>query len=208
MIERVQGHVGWKMRRLGKSTASHAHDIVAVNRKGEPLAAYEKYLDRLAKERATGVLQDDFTSFAMEEGTRKEPICRARYSLETGYDVEEIEFIDHPTVPNSGASPDGIIRSINKFIEIKCPTLKTFLSYKETQTPPPAHICQIGWQFACMPEMKTCDYVVYSDEAPDEEHILIKTIHRNDKFVSELEKRFREFDVLVEQRAEGLRQSI
>jgi exodeoxyribonuclease (lambda-induced) len=203
-MERVQGHDQWKERRRGKITASRLHDIVAVKRNGEPTAAYEKYLEQLALERMTGTVEPTYQSGPMADGTRKEPIARTLYSLLSGYDVEEIEFIDHPTIANAGASPDGLIRPEKKFIEIKCPTLSTFAAYKNTEKIPDNYLCQIGWLFACIPEMETCDYVVYTDLVAYQDRLIIKTVNRKAKFVAELEKRVREFDERVEQRISDL----
>ena len=204
-MERVQGHQGWKERRRGKITASRLFDIVAIKKNGDPTAAFEKYLEQLAQERATGEIHDSYQSAAMADGTRKEPIARTLYSLLADEQVEQIEFIDHPTIPNAGASPDGLITPKRKFIEIKCPTLPTFVTYQKDGKIPPNYLCQIGWLFACQPEMETCDYVVYSDMVSFDERLIIKTVNRKQKFVDELEQKVREFDERVERKAQDIR---
>jgi hypothetical protein len=192
-MDRIQGTDRWKARRLGKATASRIYDIVATKRDGKPTAARENYLRQLAEERVTGEPAKAYITQAMADGTRKEPHARTLYSLVTDRDVGEIEFIDHPTIANSGASPDGLILAERKFLEIKCPLLSTFLAYRESKDITPAHLCQIGWQFACQPEMETCDYVVYSDEVGYDERMFIRTVKRNDKFVAELERQVGQF---------------
>ena len=207
-VPRIQGTRAWKMRRCGKATGSRIYDIVATKRNGEPTAAYGKYLEQLAVERATGVIEDGFVSQAMADGTRKEPEARTLYAFETGQDVEEIEFIDHPSIPNAGASPDGIMRSSRKFIEIKCPLLTTFVSYRNSGEIPPNYLCQIGWLFACMPEMESCDYVVYSDDVAYAERLMIKTVPRRAKFIATLEAKVMEFNAKVDERADAIRSEI
>ncbi len=204
-MERVQGHQRWKNRRRGKITASRLYDIVAIKRNGEPTAAFERYLEQLAQERATGEIQDSFQSAAMADGTRKEPIARTLYSFLEETEIEQVEFIDHPTILNAGASPDGLIRAKKKFIEIKCPTLPTFVAFQENGKIKPEYLCQMGWLFSCLPEMETCDYIVYSDMVHFAERLIVTPVKRNQKFVDELEQKVREFDERVEARAENIR---
>jgi putative phage-type endonuclease len=203
---RVQGTPEWKLRRRGKITASRIFDIVNVSKRdGRPLAAYHTYLEELAQERATGIITERGSSGPMRDGVRKEPTARFLYALENDVDIEEVEFIDHPEIANAGCSPDGIIRHRRKIIEIKCPTTKTFLEYVENKKVKPEYICQIGWQFACMPEIETCDYVVYCDEMPPGQRLITKTILRDRAMIHEFEKRVIAFDALVEARAAQIR---
>ena len=83
-------------------------------------AGYQNYMAQLICERLTGEPVETFKSAAMEHGTETEPQARAFYELDTGNEVVECGFIPHPTLANSGASPDGLIWD-DGGIEIKAP---------------------------------------------------------------------------------------
>ena len=98
----------WFAARLGKVTASRVADVVAKTKNGYS-ASRDNYMADLIVERLTGQKASSFSNAAMEWGTEQEPNARAAYSARTGELVEEVGFIDHPAIPMSGASPDGLV---------------------------------------------------------------------------------------------------
>ena len=106
MIE--QGTPEWHQLRLGKVTASRVADILAQTRNG-PSASRQNYLIELALQRSTGIIQESFTNSAMEWGTATEPQARVAYEVATNNFVDQVAFIDHPSISWFGCSPDGLV---------------------------------------------------------------------------------------------------
>ena len=115
----------WFAARLGKVTASRVADVVAKTKTGYS-ASRENYMADLIVERLTGQKASTFTNAAMERGIEQEPHARAAYSARTGELVEEVGFIDHPAIPMSGASPDGLVAE--GLVEFKNPNTSTHCS--------------------------------------------------------------------------------
>ena len=98
----------WFTQRLGKVTASRVADVIAKTKTGYS-SSRENYMADLIVERLTGQKASSFSNAAMEWGVEQEPHARAAYSAATGELVEEVGFINHPSVLMSGASPDGVV---------------------------------------------------------------------------------------------------
>jgi len=142
----MQGNKEWKETRRGKITASRIADLMATGRGGKPSATRENYLIEKALERITGnPTPDSFQSNAMMIGSEREPIARGEYEAYMGEDVEEIDFVDHPTLPSSGCSPDGLI-STDGLVEIKCPQPKKHFVTLRTKEIDRQYLLQIQWQ--------------------------------------------------------------
>ena len=97
MIE--QGTVEWHMQRLGKVTASRIADVLSKGKSGES-ASRKNYRTELLVQRLTGQPGESFTSSAMEWGTATEPLARIAYEATMGAFVNQVAFIDHPTIAN------------------------------------------------------------------------------------------------------------
>ena len=108
----------WFAARLGKVTASKINDIMANGRSGEAISR-RNYRTQIISERLTGKREEMYVNAAMQHGIDTEDEARDAYVFDYA-DVEETGLIDHPTIPMSGASPDGLIGK-EGLIEIKCP---------------------------------------------------------------------------------------
>lgn len=149
----------WFQARLGCLTASNAWRVLARTRKGEKTSEYQKYMDELLAEIVSGESIPHPTTPAMQWGIDHESDARGRYELETGNIVTECGFIRHPTIPNLGASPDGLVGE-DGLVEIKCPTVaKTVTRWKDNVVPE-EHRAQMIIQLACTGR-KWCDFVSY-----------------------------------------------
>lgn len=71
----------------------------------------------------------DYQSAEMARGNEFEPLARDEYARIYGVTVEQYGWIAHDTIKISGISPDGFIQSLNKSIEIKCPSDNTHVIY-------------------------------------------------------------------------------
>jgi putative phage-type endonuclease len=159
MIE--QGSPEWFARRLGKLTASRMADASMK----KDTAGRRNYLAQLVAERLTGEVGESFSNSAMQWGTDNEPLARAEYEILRGVDVDQIAFIDHPTIDWCGASPDGLVEN-RGLVEIKCPNTATHIDYMLGQKPPAKYILQMLLQLACTGR-QWCDFVSYDPRLPD-----------------------------------------
>lgn len=70
------------------------------------------------------------TSRAMQFGTDNEPVARKLIIKETGIHFEEVGSIPHLVIPWFSSSPDGLSADNVRCLEIKCPTIETFMKYR------------------------------------------------------------------------------
>lgn len=188
----------WHAARLGKVTASRVSEVIA---KGKG-ATRESYMADLIVERLTGQRVGGFTTAHMEWGTEQEPHARAAYSARTGELVEEVGFIDHPRITNSGASPDGLVGD-EGLVEFKCPATSTHLDTLLAGEVPSKHLAQIQWQMACTGR-KWCDFVSYDPRLPEHLRMFVKRIPRDDKRIAELEAEVQKFLVELDEKLKKL----
>ena len=192
----------WFTARLGKVTASRVADVVAKTKSGYS-ASRDNYMADLIVERLTGQKASSFSNAAMEWGTEQEPHARAAYSARTGELVEEVGFIDHPTVTMSGASPDGLVNE--GCVEFKCPNTATHLEYLLAGKPPEKYVTQMQWQMACT-NRPWCDFVSYDSRLPEHLQMLIVRITRDDKRIAELEDEVRKFLAELDEKVTKLKE--
>lgn len=117
-----QGSPEWHQQRLGKATASRFSDMM-TNGRGKDAGMGQtawSYMDDLLVERLTGQPQDIGKFKETEWGNKHEAAARAIYSLQHSERVKQTGFLDHPTIPMVGGSPDGLIGD-DGGVEIKCP---------------------------------------------------------------------------------------
>ena len=174
----------WFTARLGKVTASRVADVIAKTKSGFG-AGRANYMADLVVERLTGQKASSFSNAAMEWGTEQEPHARAAYSAKTGIMVEEVGFIDHPTVAMSGASPDGFAEE--GLVEVKCPNTSTMLEFILDGKPPQKYITQMQWQMACT-NRPWCDFVSFDPRLPERLQLLVVRVPRDDDYIKMLEQ--------------------
>jgi len=170
----------WFQDRLGKVTASRISDVMMK----PTTAGYQNYAAQLVCERLTGVPTESFTSAAMQWGTDTEPQARAFYELETGVDVEEVGFIQHPTLEWSGASPDGLAG--NGLVEIKCPNTATHLKTLSGAKIDRKYTLQMQWQLICT-DRKWCDFVSFDPRLPVQMQMHVQRVDRDPELCAEIE---------------------
>lgn len=174
----------WHQRRLGKVTASRIADVVAKTRSGWG-ASRANYMAQLVAERLTGARTDGFTSAAMQWGIDQEPLAIAMYSFEHDAHVTPSDFVDHPTVEMSGASPDGLVGS-EGMVEVKCPLTATHIDTLLNESIPEKYLLQMQWQMACCGR-QWVDYCSFDPRMPADLQLWVKRVDRDDSLISELE---------------------
>jgi len=185
-----QGTPEWHQLRLGKVTASRVADILAKTKTG-PSASRNNYLIELALQRVTKALEESYTNSAMEWGIQTEPQARVAYEVKTNNFVDQVAFIDHPTIANFGCSPDGLVGS-DGLIEIKCPNSATHWSYIKDNAPPNKYFIQMQAQMA-VTGAKWCDFVSFDPRMPERSQLLIVNVPRDPEFISSMEEEVKQF---------------
>lgn len=199
----VQGSDEWKALRIGKVTASRVSDVVAKTKTG-PAASRKNYGAQLIAERLTGVVVDGFQSKEMQHGVETEPQARAAYAFYVDADVEQVDFVPHPAIPMSGASPDGLVGE-DGLVEFKCPNTATHIETLLGGTIPGEYITQMQWQMACTGR-QWCDFVSFDPRMPGNMQIFIQRVARDDKRIAELEASVSEFLAEVAHKVAALRE--
>ena len=188
MIE--QGSHEWHLQRVAKVTASRLADVMATIKTGEA-ASRINYKAQLVAERLTGSPSDSFSNAAMAWGTEQEPNARMAYEAFTGELVDQVSFIDHPTIANSGASPDGLVGE-DGLIEIKCPNTATHIDTLLHRNIPNKYLLQMQWQMTCTGR-QWCDFVSYDPRMPERLQLCVIRVTRDNDLIAECEYKVREF---------------
>ena len=182
--EIIQGTDEWKMLRLGKVTASRVKDIVATTKTGYSTSR-DKYMTQLLLERLTNTVAESYSNDAMSWGTEQEPFARAAYEAAKGVMVDQVAFVNHPTIEMAGASPDGLVND-DGLVELKCPMshthLESLLGGLDDQ-----YKVQVQWQMACT-GAKWTDLCSFDPRFPAELQLVIKRFERDDAYIATLEK--------------------
>jgi putative phage-type endonuclease len=188
MIE--QGTVEWHLMRLGKVTASRVSDVLSKGKSGES-ASRKNYRTELLVQRLTGQPGESFTNAAMEWGTATEPLARIAYEAEMGVFVDQVAFIDHPSIAQFGCSPDGLVAE-DGLIEIKCGNTATHIDWMLDGKPPTKHIPQMQCQMA-VTGRQWCDFVSFDPRLPDDLQLFVVRLERDQEYIEAMEAEVKRF---------------
>lgn len=188
MIE--QGTPEWHALRCGKVTASKIADLTAKTKTGVS-AMRATYMGQLIAERMTGVVAESYTSGPMQWGTDTEEEARDAYAFYHGATLHPVAFVEHPTIPMSGASPDRYVGD-DGLIEVKCPNTATHIETLLGKSIPGKYVKQMHWQMACTGR-SWCDFVSFDPRMPEHLKLFVRRLHRDPSVISELESEVRQF---------------
>jgi putative phage-type endonuclease len=188
MIE--QGSPEWLAIRLGKVTASRITDVLAKGKSGEA-ATREDYRTELLVQRLTNEPGESFTNAAMEWGTQTEPMARIAYEAHANVFVEQVAFVDHPTIEWFGCSPDGLVGE-SGLLEIKCPASKNHLKYLLAGKPPAKYVPQMQCQMA-VTGREWCDFVSYDPRLPEDLQLFVVRLERDVSYIMAMEEEVSKF---------------
>jgi len=199
MSDIIQGTAEWFEMRRGKVTASRVADIMAKTKTGVS-ASRGNYLIELALQRVTGTVEESFTNSAMQWGTDNEPYARMAYEATQNIFVEQIPFVDHPSIAWFGASPDGLV-STDGLCEIKCPNSSTHWAMIKSQEIPTKYMYQMQTQMACA-QREWCDFISFDPRMPEKSKLFIKRLYRSNDTISDIEVAVKQFLEEVEKEVE------
>lgn len=180
----------WFAARLGKVTASRVADVCARTKSGYS-ASRANYMAELLCERLTGEAREGFSSAAMQWGTDIEPEARDTYAFVTDVTVGQVGFVPHPTIPDAGASPDGLVDD-DGLVEIKCPNTATHIETLLGAPIDDKYMKQMHWQMACTGR-RWCDFVSYDPRLPGGMQIHMRRVNANQALIDELEAEVSKF---------------
>lgn len=193
----------WFAVKCGKIGAGRVHDITTKTRTGYG-ASRANVMAEIVCERLTGRFTESFTTASMQWGIDQEAAARDLYSARTGQLIEEVGWVDHPTIADAGCSPDGLVGD-DGLIEIKCPNTATALDYVLSRKIPARYQTQMQWQMACS-SRAWCDFVSFDPRLPEHLQMLVIRVERDDQCIKELEAEVRDFLVEVEQKVQQLKE--
>lgn len=180
-----QGSPEWFALKAGKFSSSRASDLMAQGRGGAPSASRRNLLAALAVERITGVYVDSYHNGVMDRGNEVEAEARNAYSMHTLSAIDEVSFIEHPTIKNCGCSPDGLVGA-DGIVEFKCPS--SMARHLEALTSQ-AHAKEHRWQaqFHMLATGRAwCDVVSYDPRYPHGLRLAIARVERDAAAIKEL----------------------
>ena len=194
IVDCQQGTPEWLAARAGKVTASMISNVLMK----PETAGYRDYQAQLVAEILTGKPQgSDFTNVAMQFGTETEPLARSAYEADTGFSVDQVGMVIHPTIERSGASPDGLVGN-SGLAEIKCPKVATHLAYLVAGVVPAGYKNQMSWQMACT-DRDWCDFVSFRPDLPENLQLFVVRYQRDAAKIAELESAVVNFLASVDQ---------
>jgi hypothetical protein len=127
-------------------------DAMDVTKAGKPGAKRIALLKRLIAERMTGDTMPNFVSERMLRGLELEPDGKAEYELRTGHTLRTVGFVEHPTIPDFGATSDALV-TISRgpaTFEMKAPDTQTHVEYLMAgNVVPERYRAQVLAQCAC-----------------------------------------------------------
>ena len=180
----------WFKARLGKVTASRVSDVLAKIKSGEA-AVRRNYKMQLATERLTGQKTDSYFNQAMQDGIDREDTARQIYEIVRDIKVEQVGFIDHPTIKMAGASPDGLLPD-NGVLEIKCPIETTHTTNLLERKLPLKYKPQVQFQLAST-KRQWCDFISYNPNFEPRLQLIVIRVERDDEYIEMLEVKIKEF---------------
>ncbi len=189
-----QGTQEWLQTRLGKITSSTIHKIMSSK---ENSSTRTRLLQDLIFERISGSPTKNIVTAPMARGLELESEARKAYELQNEI-VTLSGFIEHPTIKDAGASPDGLVGD-DGLIEIKCLNKKSHEEIIRKQILPKQYYIQIQFQLACTQRL-WCDFVAYHPDADQPLYVqrimpeikIIKEIHEKALvFISEVEEKYK-----------------
>lgn len=196
----MQGTSEWKAARCGFCTASRFSDVMAKIKSGEA-ADRRNYRAELVVERLTKIPVDGYVSREMIYGTEQEPFARMAYEARFKVLVVEQGFVEHPTLPWIGASPDGFVGD-GGIVEIKCPNTATHI-HAILAGFPREHVPQVQGNL-WVSGRQWCDFVSFDSRMPEKLQLGVWRVKRDDVYIKTLEAECKKFLAEVDEVVEAL----
>lgn len=166
----------WLDLRAGRITGSDFHQYMPLIKTGKLSETAKKELYKKVLENY-GYRFETFQTPAMLTGIEREPTARDAYSFIYGKDIKEVGFVDYESL-HAGCSPDGVIYddagNIAEIVEIKCPSVETFVSYLDDEFMKPEYDTQVQFNMF-ITGAEVCHFVVYHPDF----NLIVRDIKKN-----------------------------
>lgn len=179
-----QGTGDWFNQRCGKLTGSRMWAAMAFLKQSEKDKKDKKPREdrserknlkiELIVERSTGEIVYKYRNSAMDWGIEQEPYAKEAYERRTGRLVQDVGFVDHPSIEYCGASPDGFVDE--GLVEFKCPTTATHIQYILAGDVPEEYHPQMILQCACTGRA-WCDFVSYDPRVEEGRQLFVRRFY-------------------------------
>lgn len=192
----------WLDARAGLFTGSDFHQYMPLLKTGKlsdtaKKALYKKILENY------GYRFKTFQTPEMLIGIEREPKAREAYSFIYGKQVEEVGFVDMEQC-HAGCSPDGVITSdgekvkedgsnIKEIVEIKCPSVETFVSYLDDEFMKPEYETQMQFNMF-VTGADVCHFVVYHPDF----NLIVRDVEKNPEIQDKIKKVLEELSVVYD----------
>lgn len=184
----------WLNARAGLFTGSDFHQYMPLLKTGKlsdtaKKALYKKVLENY------GYRFNTFQTPEMLIGIEREPTAREAYSFIYGKQVEEVGFVDLEEY-HAGCSPDGIVRDgdvIKEIVEIKCPSVETFVSYLDDEFMKPEYETQMQFNMF-VTGADVCHFVVYHPDF----NLIVRDVEKNPETQDKIKKVLEELSVIYD----------
>lgn len=187
----AQGTEEWKKERSGCATASCFDKVMSKGKGGGEAVGRSKYRLQIVTERLTGIPVEGYTNAIMQRGIDVEPEARMAYEALRGVVVEEVGFVRHPTIPNCGCSPDGLVGD-EGMVQIKCPESTTHLTWMEAGVVPSEHVAQMQGEM-WVTGRHWSDFVSYDPRFPEHLRLFVVRLDRDPAYIKNEEQEVRVF---------------
>lgn len=204
---KLQQTGAWFNERTGKLTASRMSAARAflkqtreeIEKKKPPKEKEErrKLKVEILCERLTGNIVPKYVTADMQWGIDQEPAAKEYLSVNYGWQIKDLGFIDHPAIDMCGCSPDGYLESEVALVEIKCPSSSTMVSWliaaaEDPNWLPPDHIDQMLLQSSCFGGIPVW-FVAFDPRLPDKQKLLMRKFVPTEDQLAEAEEAARKF---------------
>jgi len=189
----------WVVVRRGCLGASSIADILkSGKKKGEPSQTRISLARKLAAERWASMAMDNVNpeNEDIARGNRNEPLALAEYEVMRGCLLLPAAWVEHPSIPGTGATPDSFADS-DGLVQVKSPRPMKMVSIICEGEIPAEYVDQLDWELA-VTGREWNDFVLYNPELPQGKHIWIRRHHRNEERIAFLEDEARKFMEEVE----------
>lgn len=175
----------WYRARMGLITSSEFKTILGIKKDAKDKITRTKYLRKLAGERITTEPEEGYTNAAMERGHEMEGRARARYALETGFNLVRVGFVtnDAGTV---GSSPDCFVDGQAAGAEFKTAIPSVLIGHLERALDdpayfPPEHVSQCQGNL-WVAEREWIDLAIFWPGLP----LFVKRAYRDEAYIGQL----------------------
>ncbi len=175
-----QGTEEWRKARMGMPSASRLDAILAEGKGGAMAATYEDYLYEVVLERITGIPYEQYHSVYMDDGKDNEDLARTEYEARFGVMVELHPGKESKIIPGFWASPDGLLPSLKKGMEIKCKKSKNHMKAIMRGLVERPHILQMTGNLLVFDEFDAWDYVSFDPSFPENLRMWVRTFPKEE----------------------------